>query len=112
MGQAIERLLQLSSGPLIASRSDPSLARELPSELMGLLDLRNGFYAFLSSLLVRPVDSDSLPLGVVQWNRLDLWKADYGEDLSQVIFSQKISLVDNLHLALTESSHSILRLAP
>jgi len=55
-------------------------------ELEGMLRLKNGFYAYESALLVRPFRNASAPLGLVEWNSPQLWKANYAEELSNALF--------------------------
>jgi hypothetical protein len=61
-------------------------SRRLKRELCALLWERNGFYAFESALLVRPFDRFRQPLGVLQWNRREAWKACYTIDLGEYVF--------------------------
>jgi len=42
------------------------------NELCALLADKNGFFAFESALLVRPLDYQREPLGILQWNRPEL----------------------------------------
>jgi hypothetical protein len=58
----------------------------LGNELATILTLRNGFYAYESSLLLRPFNNESLPVGLLEWNQPDLWRAKYNENLGQVLF--------------------------
>jgi hypothetical protein len=53
----------------------------LGEELAEMLERRNGFYAYDSALLVRPLTNLRAPLGLVQWNAQELWKGRYMEDL-------------------------------
>lgn len=43
-----------------------------------LLSRKNGFYAFESALLVRPLTHCGAPLGISEWNAPALWKYEYG----------------------------------
>src|ERR1700683_3555570 len=70
-----------TSGELLDGR----LRCSVGDELLGLLSIRNGFYAFESALLIRPLYSESDPLGLVQWNRADLWKSEYKSKLGDVV---------------------------
>jgi hypothetical protein len=45
------------------------------------LNQRNGFYAFQGALLVRPLQNPNPPLGILQWNMGDLWKAAFDSNL-------------------------------
>jgi len=42
-----------------------------------LLSIKNGFYAFESALLVRPLTHRGVPLGIAEWNAPVLWKYEY-----------------------------------
>jgi hypothetical protein len=55
-------------------------------DLAQLLEQKNGFYAYESSLLVRPLEHAVAPLGLVEWNSERLWKDKYAEDLPKVLF--------------------------
>jgi len=50
-------------------------------ELAELLWIKNGFYAFESALLVRPLSHRGKPLGIIEWNAPGLWKSEYGGSL-------------------------------
>ncbi|XVV16702.1 hypothetical protein ACQP2X_20705 [Actinoplanes sp. CA-131856] len=77
MGDALERLITAGSPGL----APPSPARP------PLHDRKNGFYAFDSALLVRPVSAPSGPvLDVTAWNSRQLWGAVYGSILDGVSF--------------------------
>ena len=56
------------------------------SELGELLSVRNGFYAFESALLIRPLRHQSKPSGVVEWNDPASWKGQFIDDLADVLF--------------------------
>jgi hypothetical protein len=92
MNKNLARLLSVASASisptLVAGESSRLLALSVDrgQELMGLLGSRNGFYAFESALLVRPLDFESCPLGLFQWNDPALWKLEYKVDLSGVVF--------------------------
>ncbi|MBC7351479.1 MAG: SMI1/KNR4 family protein [Thermogutta sp.] len=81
-GQAIAAPLDRSFGPEDHLRSLSHLAEELAA----LLHQRNGFFAYQSALLVRPLSHERPPLGVIQWNEAGLWKEEYHADLGEVIF--------------------------
>jgi len=93
MSKQLERLLSFGSGGLgdpISPQIPNNILQVAPSssraELSHLLSQRNGFYAFESALLVRPVDCASMPLGIMQWNDPKLWKVEYEIDLVDVLF--------------------------
>jgi hypothetical protein len=64
----------------------PVLSGTCGQELLKLLGRRNGFYAFESSLLVRPLNFDGSPFGIFQWNNTTLWKAEYKIDFGNAVF--------------------------
>lgn len=64
----------------------PALSGTWGQELTGLHSSRNGFYAFESALLVRPLDYGASPLGVLQWNEAALWRSEYKADLRGTVF--------------------------
>ncbi len=93
MNDAIEQLLAVASepiGPLLAEtvQCTDYLQRwgALGNQLAEVLRRRNGFYAYESSLLVRPYQHAAKPLGLVEWNAAELWKATYEENLEEVLF--------------------------
>ena len=83
------KLLSIASDPIGDSKDDAEFLDRwgsLGRELAEMLKLRNGFYAYESALLVRPLRSEVPPLGLVEWNTPELWKAEYDEDLDSVLF--------------------------
>ncbi len=92
MSENIARLLSATSDPLSTAPAVGELSRlsalsgSRGQELLNLLAHRNGFYAFESALLVRPLDFDASPLGIFQWNNAALWMSEYKTDLGGVVF--------------------------
>jgi hypothetical protein len=91
MGKSLTHLLSIASDPIapamVADQSHfQALAGSRGRELLDLLALRNGFYAFESALLLRPLDSDGIPVGNRQWNKRGLWRSNYKTDLADVVF--------------------------
>lgn len=89
MHHAITKLLSIASEPI----DDPVGATNaldnwgtLGKELTEVLKLKNGFYAYESALLVRPLHNAHAPLGLLEWNAPKPWKADYVENLSDAFF--------------------------
>jgi len=80
LGTYLRRLIQVAGSPL-GSSPPPVLKLDswgaVGQELAGLLREVNGFYAFESALLVRPMMSASGVLGLFEWNQEDRWKAAY-----------------------------------
>ncbi len=58
----------------------------LGKELAEMLKSKNGFYAYESALLVRPLHIAQSPLGLLEWNAPKLWQAEYVENLSAAFF--------------------------
>jgi RHS repeat-associated protein len=58
----------------------------LGKELAEILSRRNGFYAYESALLVRPLRHQGPPVGLLEWNGHGLWRDQYVVDLSEVLF--------------------------
>lgn len=93
-------LLAISSDPL--SMTPPEAGGDQPSlleafgergrELLALLSLRNGFFAFESSLLVRAAGSCLIPRGLAEWNAHGLWIAEYPmlSDAQALFFAEDI----------------------
>lgn len=91
MSDGIKRLLSVSSGSLAAERpnavpSDELFSSAVARQLLDMLCMRNGFYAFHSALLVRAVSCQGAPLGIVEWNAPALWKAEYKTNLDRALF--------------------------
>lgn len=92
MAAAISKLLSISSESLgtfcPAENASQHLGQwgSLGEELAQVLSQRNGFYAYESALLVRPLTRANSPLGLVEWNVDDLWKGKYHEDLADALF--------------------------
>ena len=99
MSEQLSRLLSHASGAIAGAPSESAIsslatvagAVRLAGELSALLADNNGFYAFESALLVRPLDNERSPLGVLQWNHPRLWRGEYKIDLGRsVYFSEDI----------------------
>lgn len=92
MSEEIIHLLSLASGSIadgsssIGSLAGDVFATPLGRELAALLAQRNGFYAFESALLVRPLNFSGNPVGLVQWNDEGLWRHGFETDFSGVLF--------------------------
>jgi hypothetical protein len=56
------------------------------SELINLLRIKNGFYAFESALLLRPLSNQNHPLGIKEWNAPELWRDEYSVPLGDALF--------------------------
>jgi hypothetical protein len=53
---------------------------------MEVLRAKNGFYAFESALLCRPLRHENAPFGLTEWNDIGFWKGEYQQDLRDVLF--------------------------
>jgi hypothetical protein len=87
--QPIIKLLSIASDPIGDHIDGAELLDSWDSlgrELAEMLRRKNGFYAYESALLVRPFRSNRPPLGLMEWNSPELWKAEYDDDLDRVLF--------------------------
>jgi hypothetical protein len=106
---SIEKLLSISSEPLVStSPDDTTLIQDFPlgSELLSMLQRKNGFYAFDSALHVFPITSQ--PVGgknLAEWNSDSLWRSDYGDLTSRLLFFAEDVFQDQFCL----SSSGVLR---
>ena len=89
MHAAITELLSISSQQIGAPPEScvfldawGPLGQELGEMLAG----KNGFYAYESALLVRPLNDTHAPLGLSEWNVPGLWKGSYAERLLDTLF--------------------------
>ena len=58
----------------------------LGDELGNFLQTKNGFYAFESALLVRPISSSEAVFGLKEWNDPELWISQYSVNLKDFLF--------------------------
>jgi hypothetical protein len=89
MKPAIDRLLEIgttSLGPQHVTALASLQTKGITRDLWELLSQRNGFYAFESALLVRPLASSKSPLRVTEWNRPTLWRNAYEADFGEALF--------------------------
>src|SRR5664279_120715 len=61
-------------------------AKSIGRELAALLETKNGFFVFDRALLIRSFDRYSTPLGIVQWNDINVWKNVYNVRTENIIF--------------------------
>ncbi len=77
----LSKLLTISSDGLTDTKPSPVaviLAQgRLGSQLLSMLELKNGFYAFESALHVFPACACPGVVSISQWNSDDLWKSEY-----------------------------------
>ncbi len=81
--KAIGKLVSLGTEALAAAdlrnlSTDSSNSR-LQSELLAMLRLRNGFYAFEGALHILPAGSQAAVMSLEEWNSADLWRYEYGD---------------------------------
>ena len=101
MNNALEKLISIGSQELVSRpESCPELWVGLKRELYDLLKRKNGFYAFESSLLVRPLGESVTPLALERWNESSLWRETYRLELPDLyffaedIFGGQFALID------------------
>ena len=89
MDHSINKLLSIASEPICGPLYGEEALNKWGTrgkELAEMLKLKNGFYAYESALLVRPFRQDQTPMGLLEWNDPQRWKAEYVEDLSTAFF--------------------------
>ena len=92
MHTRIAELLSLAGGAIAEPEPHDSAVEylgrwgALGASLAEVLSQTNGFYAFDAALLVRPLRHQSSPVGIVEWNVPSLWKGEFADDLSGVLF--------------------------
>jgi hypothetical protein len=86
----VEKLLSISSEPFAQTPPvNPELLTTYPlgPELLSILERKNGFYAFESALHVFPLTSESVNgSNLAEWNSGSLWRNDYGDLTSGLLF--------------------------
>lgn len=96
--QMIEKLCSLGSSPIVATLDLPSAEKSLiisechKGELLHLLKIKNGFYAFESALHVFPFVMENWfeNQDLVRWNLPSTWQHMYGETPSLFAFAEDI----------------------
>lgn len=87
---SVEKLLSISSEPLASTTPDNlGLVKDFPLgfELLSMLQHKNGFYAFASALHVFPITSEPVSgKNLAEWNSDSLWRSDYGDLTSRLLF--------------------------
>jgi len=79
-------LIKIASAPLSEPLGKIDSGPLVEQLVVTFLSKKNGFFAYESALLVRPLSSRDSPLGIAEWNEPDLWKDQYEVDLSDHIF--------------------------
>jgi hypothetical protein len=99
----VEKLLSISSEPLAHMPPvNPELLRLYPlgPELLSILERKNGFYAFESALHVFPLTSERVNgASLAEWNSEALWRNDYGDLTSGLLFFAENILLDQYCLS-------------
>jgi hypothetical protein len=62
------------------------VSEAIPVQLREVLAIANGFFAFSGAFLFRPASNSGKPLGIREWNEVELWKKIYPVDLVDVLF--------------------------
>jgi hypothetical protein len=87
---SVEKLLSISSEPLAHTPPiEQKLLKDysLGPELLGILERKNGFYAFESALHVFPLTSEPVNgASLAEWNSDGSWRSDYGDLTSGLLF--------------------------
>lgn len=87
---SIDALLGIASAPLGPAEAVSSAALLEASDgmraVMSVLRRRNGFYAFESALLFRPLSSCGSVRGIIEWNSPAGWRAAYGDAARGITF--------------------------
>jgi len=93
MDTPISKLLSIASPAIGAPWEHKDVLKdcgELGQELAKLLETKNGFFAYESALLVRPLRNIDNPLGLCEWNAPDLWKTSYAKKIDAFCFAEDV----------------------
>jgi len=89
MRLGIEKLISISSPAIGDSLEEYTCSSDwcgLMRSLFDMLRARNGFYAFESALLVRPIGKVESPRAIELWNTRSVWLDTYELELPQLHF--------------------------
>lgn len=78
----LNKLLSISSEALSMHPSDAAQSLRCPNKLKALLEMRNGFIAFESALVVFPTRKSKGVPGILEWNDLNGWRNVYQDVVS------------------------------
>src|SRR5579872_4767261 len=81
--KGLQKLLSISSGAVShetanAFSADFDAQSDLGKALLGVLSVKNGFYAFESALHVFSTCSEGHEISLNHWNSSTLWRHEYG----------------------------------
>ena len=85
----IAKLLSLASEPIAGPQKEPDALDawgRIGDDLAEMLKQRNGFFAYESALLVRPLRNDGNPCGLLEWNEPGRWRFEYSDSLADALF--------------------------
>lgn len=87
----LEKLISIGSdaicsGPPAGDESVLRVFGHLGDELLNLLRLRNGFYAFESALHLFPCGPAENDIPLITWNSSELWRNEYGSLADAMLF--------------------------
>jgi len=82
MGPALQKLLEIGGAPFLPEGSDSTSAAlnrfgQIGASIASVLKQKNGFFCFDSALRFFPSVTMESSWGISDWNKHDLWKADY-----------------------------------
>lgn len=89
MTKALKKILEISSKsirPVVTEGHWASHWEGVKREVFQLLLNRNGFYAFESALLFRPLHVEGKPLALDDWNDKHTWLETYKLELPELFF--------------------------
>jgi hypothetical protein len=99
----VEKLLWISSEPLVQTapvNQERLKNYPLGPDLLRMLEGKNGFYAFESALHVFPLTSETVKgASLAEWNSDSLWRNDYGDLRSGLLFFAEDILQDQFCLS-------------
>src|SRR5579864_6158685 len=82
MGPALRKLLEVGGAPFLPEGPDWTVAvlsrfGEIGASIGSVLRQKNGFFCFESALRFFPSETSGASWGITDWNKHNLWKADY-----------------------------------
>ncbi len=83
MESTLNKLIEIGGEAFVSEK--PNM-ENLPQDLLGLLQSKNGFFAFESALRVFPSKSCDYSYGLSEWNSEKLWKVHYGDLVKDYLF--------------------------